>query len=239
MDEVKKFFLVCAENIERIDDVIDNALAPFKDYVDTASELVKPINTIREIVTLVKRNRLKEFASNYAKKINQNVYVNEKERKNIEKYMEKDENRELLGNIIDSALNSNCNKCSAILGYYAGKILNELINIEYKDMIIVNALRSMNDYDLKYFYKLYQYIKDENLCEKSPSGTNIFFLKKEDEFKLKFNVLIIGQKLKSIQVINSDENEVMSGCNAIFIGVITEISDYLFSIIKESQIYLE
>lgn len=239
MSEIKEFLMECIENIDKIDDIVDKAIEPATDYIDTISELIKPINTMRKVFTLAKRNRIKKFAIEYAKKVNENEFIDGIAKRKFEVYMTKEVNKEFFGEIIDSAINSNSYKCSAILGYYAGKFLNELITVEYKDMIIVNALRCMNDYDLKFFYDLYQYIINDNLCEDMIGELRIFLLKKEDELKLGFNTLIIGQKLKSLQIISSDENEIMPGCNAIFVGVITEVSDYLFNIIKESQVELE
>lgn len=236
---IVEVYLEIANNISKIDDILDKVFDPINDYMDTLGDLATPIKTMHKVVNYGKRLKVKNFAKEYAKKINNGQQLNYEQVEKLEKYMSKESNREFMAQIIDSAINSKSNKCSAILGYYSGKILADLITINYEDMTIVNALREMNDLDLTYFKYLYP-IFNQVITELNKE-IRFFSIRIEDYEKLPNYIGTIFNKFKSLQIISEDiagglrlrdDKPSISGC-------LTDISDYLYRIIIESKVQID
>lgn len=238
MDNTKsliQFTKTAIENVDKIDDIIDKSLENLKDYTETAWDIITPVKSFISVFNLAKKIRVKSFIKNYAQKVNEELILDERTIERLEKYMSNPKNTEFVAEIIDSAINSKSSLCSAILGFYAGLLLSKIIEISYKDMIIVNALRHMNDLDVKYFIKLYEFLN----AKANPEDRN-FSLSGISELKgFASDVEVCIQKLKGLQIIGYNDLTYLYNGGAPIKGRLTEITDYLFNIICDSKVIKE
>lgn len=157
--------------------------------------------------------------------------------KELNEYFNNPVNLEHMSQIIDSSLHSQSIKCSAILGYYAGGLLSRKVHLEYRDTIVVNALRCMNDRDLVNFIRLYQFVQ-----------TRPDLLEKQNKLQLRthdiqtdlaslnisiFELELTIEKLKGVQGIGYDVGGWDNVGNAWGAFKFNENSDYLFGIVRK------
>lgn len=64
--------------------------------------------------------------------------------------MEDEQNLEFTAELIESSIHTKSSKCSAILGYFAAIIRTETKELEYKDYVVMNVLKTMIDKDVIY-----------------------------------------------------------------------------------------
>lgn len=156
--EIIKFTKDALSNISVLDNIIDKAIEPFKDYTDTLGDIASPIKSILTIFNLKKRLTLKIFVVNYAKQLSNNYVIDEKENLKLHNFFKDKKNVIYISEIIDSAINSKSLKATAILGAIAGKLIKEKDNLQYDDLSIIETLRTMTDYDIENFITLYEYL---------------------------------------------------------------------------------
>lgn len=160
-DSIIDFIENIPSKIEEIDDLIDNKLY-YTDYLDTAEEIIKPLKAIRKIYGFAKKQRFKVFLKSLSTEINENDFIDINNINKLKKYMSKDDNVDFIINTIDYSVNSKCIKCSSLLGIYAGNILNQYKNIEYKDLQIIEILKNINDIELNRFKEFINKTANEN-----------------------------------------------------------------------------
>lgn len=161
MKEIKSIIELTkyVNNIQKLDDEIDRIIAGYKDYAETITDIAGPVRSIISIFTLAREIKFKKFLKGFATAVNSNT-VDERYLSNLERYLSLDRNLGLVAEIIDSSLEAKSSKCSLVLGYFAGDILNSSKELEYKDMVLVNSLRIMLDNDIDYFLNIYEHFKD-------------------------------------------------------------------------------
>jgi hypothetical protein len=139
---------------------------------------------------------------------------------------------EYIAEIIDSSIKAKSSRCSAIMGYYAGVILKELREIQYKDMVLLNALNVMNNKDLDYFCLLYERFSDRE------GRLRVYDM--QDEFNSLgvpvFELENTIEKLKAVQVIGYDVGGLGGVGNAWGSFKFNENSHYLYEILTKSGV---
>jgi len=157
----------------------------------------------------------------------------------LNEYFSNPANLEHMSQIIDASLHSRSVKCSAILGYYTGGLLSRKILLEYKDTIIVNALRIMNDRDLKNFIALYKFVKSRpDLMKEHDKEQLRTHDIQEDLASLNipiFDLELTIEKLKSVQAIGYDIGGYGLTGNAWGTFKFNINSDYLFELVSKFE----
>lgn len=233
-EEIIKFTEEVAKNINNIDDWIDEKLFIYKDMSDTLEDIIKPLNTVHTIWTIHKRNKVKMFCKKYANKINSSDIIDEETICKLKTYMEKEKNFEFISNIIDAGVNSKSKLCSGILGFLAGKVLNEYIEFNYVDLTIIEALKIMNDIDIGNFISLYEGVKYNDKINEY--GFELIGLTIRKNYYSDFDYLYLTiEKLKSVQVIINGSVKMYCGTSPI-LNCFTECTDNLYNLIKECKL---
>ncbi len=142
-------------NIEKIDDIVDDYFAPIKDYTDTISDVFTPIKAIQSLYTINKKRRFKKFLKAYAQGLNSENFKDVISIDRLKVYLKNEKNLNFLTEVIESAINAKSMYGSILLGNYAGQILSNEHNITFKDIITIEALRSLNDYEFSCFARIY------------------------------------------------------------------------------------
>ena len=73
--EIIEFTKQVLGNVAKLDNVIDKALEPIKDYTDTIGDIISPIKSLIAISNLKKRLTLKSFVVNYANQLFDNYQM--------------------------------------------------------------------------------------------------------------------------------------------------------------------
>ena len=81
-----------------------------------------------------------------------------KDKEKLDDYLCKENNISFIYNTIRKSLTANSLKCTELLGVIVGKLLRNQIEMTQENIIIINALHSLTDYDLNNFYKIYKII---------------------------------------------------------------------------------
>lgn len=156
--EIIEFTKQVLNNAVTIDDVIDKALEPIKDYTDTIGDFIGPVKAFISIINLKKRLTLKAFIINYSKTLYGNYTINDEETLKLQNYLKDKKNLSYISQIIDNAISSKSLKASALLGAIAGNIIKEKKNLTYDNFSIIDTLKILTDYDLENFIVLYEYL---------------------------------------------------------------------------------
>lgn len=230
-------FTEIVSRIKEIDNLIDEYLTEYKDYKDTASEIISPIKSVLSIWTLAKRLKFKSFLKHYAKQVDQKAVELDEIISQLKQYLSNAKNVEFIAESIDSAINSKSVLCSGILGYYTGMILLDTKKLEYKDFIVINALKIMVDDDVKNLVKLYIFLN------KSEQEYRIYDLINESAFKVlgldSIEIELTIEKLKSVQAIGYAMGGLGDFGNAWGAFKFNQNTHYLYKIIQNSKILIE
>ncbi|MFS0637301.1 hypothetical protein AB1K84_15485 [Mesobacillus foraminis] len=218
------------------DDKIDEVFKPVKDYSETLGDVIYPVKIALSTLTLANKLKFKRFLGQFASGVSLNN-MSDDYIKRLERYLKKEVNLEYIAEVIDSSIKSRSSRCSAIMGYYAGVILNELKDIQYKDMVVLNALTVMNNIDLEYFMLLFQRFSS---LFTSQNLNHIRVHDMPDEFNSLgvpvFEMENTIEKLKNVQLIGYDVGGFDSVGNAWGAFKFNEYTDYFFEIINKSGV---
>jgi len=219
--------------VARIDDVVDYVLAPINDYTDTLGDVVAPIRALVGFHNLYRRLKLKSFLRKYAERVRTGLSAADLVPE-LEKYLSKLKNVELIAQIIDQAVTAKSVRCSGILGFFAGDILSNSTDASYKDFLVINGLSNLIDEDIDNFVSLYEHFSNE----KRSKGLRIYDMKEElkplniHPFQLELTV----EKLKAVLLLGFDVGGYGSVGNAWGAFTFNENSDYFYSLIKKCAI---
>jgi len=224
--------------VTQINDVkeLNNLL---KDASDFAGTLSTTFELGKNVYLFYKRKNFEAFTIELFKKLHSNESDANIDSEQLNKYFNNSTNLEHMSQIIDTSLHSHSIKCSAILGHYAGGLLSQRILLEYKDTIVVNALKIMNDRDLNNFIKLFKFVKSRpDLMEKHNKQQLRTHDIQTDLAELNipiFELELTIEKLKSVQGIGYDIGGWGSVGNAWGTFKFNENSDYLFKLISKFE----
>lgn len=239
--EIIEFTKQMLDYAAKIDDVIDNALEPIKDYTDTISDFVAPIKGIISIFNLKKRLTLKAFVINYAKHLYGDYKINDEETLRLQQYLKNKKNLSYISDIIDNAVNSKSIKASALLGAMAGKIIKEKPELTYDYLTIIDTLRILTDYDIDNFIVLYEYLLSIGTThDQTEEYRTRDFYDSENPNPIQLNkdsLELTIEKMKRTNGLTYNEGGIGQSGNAKGSFEINEVTKELYRIIKMTQTF--
>lgn len=215
------------DSIENLDDLVDAYFEPVKDLTDTAEDIFSPIKAIHSLYTYNKKRKFKKFLKSYALNLDPTNF----DLKNIERlkvYLKDEKNFNFLNSIIDNAINSKSLFGSIILGHYAAEILSNEKDITFKELLIIEGLRELNDYEFSSFVKIY------NVADLS----QMVYFKQLNLKGSKFFCKLTIEKLIQLRWIEKDNTTYMgSSANHNFTS--GECAEEVFFLIKDTKVYYD
>ncbi len=173
-------------NIDEFE-IIDTSFEDWGEIITKSSKVlgfvVKAYNSFQQII-------FRKFIKGLAKKINNKEALDYASKQNLDDYLSKEKNLEFVYNTIRKSLTANSLKCTELLAIMVGEILLKQIEMSPENIIIIDALHVLNDYDLDNFYKIYNYLsnKDDN-----KERLDILYKEIGDDIKLSISKLINTQ----------------------------------------------
>lgn len=132
---------------------------------EVVKEAIPVIKVGGAIYSYAARKKQIYYLTALAQKVNEDVVSSDANYKQkLYAFMEKEENLMFIASTIEVSKLSQSVKVAAILGCYAGVYLEKLSDTDYIDLLILESLRTLNDYDIELFVKIYDLIsKSESL----------------------------------------------------------------------------
>ncbi|WP_394558002.1 hypothetical protein [Priestia aryabhattai] len=131
----------------------------YKDFISDAAPYIKPVKQIWDYSQKIK---YRAFIKGYEKKKDNPQLLN-KFQTRMSKLSQNEKFMEFLFQTVSDAINSKSSSASFILGMYIAEILKGEKEIEepsYENLLIINALKSLNDWDIKHFYNIYSFFDE-------------------------------------------------------------------------------
>jgi hypothetical protein len=143
------------------------------------------IGVTKHIWNYHKERKMKRFLMGLALKLNERGGYDDEDRDKLKSFLSHDQSKEKFFGILDEALNSVSELSSEILGYFAGEILLSSHKLDYYSSVIIHALRNMNDWDIKYFNKAYNFLISlpEDHASKGVNATSLYLALTPEEFE--------------------------------------------------------
>ncbi len=136
-------------------EIFDTSLEDWGEIITKSSKalgfVVKIYNTSQQIF-------FRKFIKGLAIKLNNKEALDYVSKEKLDDYLSKEKNLEFVYNTIRKSLTANSLKCTELLAIIVGEILLQQIEMTPENIIIIDALHVLNDYDLDNFYKIYHYI---------------------------------------------------------------------------------
>lgn len=153
--EISKYII---DNINNIDDRVDNYFEPIKDLTDTAGDLFTPIKIFNSLYTFNKKRKFKNFIKYYAKSLSEHGITNLNDSEILKTYLSDEKNFNFVHETIQNAIDSKSIYGSMLLGYFAGNILADTQIITLRELIIIEGIKELNDYELSWFTRIYSVV---------------------------------------------------------------------------------
>lgn len=90
--EIIHFTNNIVENVTKLDEIIDKAIDPIKDYSDTIGDIATPIKALISFNNLRKKLALKAFIKNYASELSKNYEIDKDETIKLEEFFKDNTN---------------------------------------------------------------------------------------------------------------------------------------------------
>lgn len=234
-NEIIEFSKQSLLRINELDDIIDSFTDNLKDLTETASDLVKPIKAFKAVYDVAKKIRFKQFLKSYSKRLEANYQSEEELSKKLKVYLSSEKNLNFIYDTIDSAINSKSVICSGILGFLSSKVLTEQITIGYKELIFLNALKSLNDIELEMTIRIFENTEDWKKNQTVSENDKLKSYLRDCEYTV--------QRLKGLQIVEEIHgrpgNPVKLGQAFWGTYTLTQISEEFLKLIKDSGFYNE
>lgn len=235
-----EFTKVIAAKAVQLDDIIDLALEPVKDYTDTLGDLAGPVKSLISIYNLKRKLSFRAFLINYSYQINNGYEINEKETKKLVSLFRNERNINYVSEIIDGAVNAKSLISSALLGVIAGKFIKNKPDITYRDLSIIESLKILTDFDIENFVVLYEYLETINTAHEDTKEyrTQDFYNKenkctpKVERESIEFTI----EKLKRTNGLTYNSGGIGQAGNSRGSFETSDISQELYFMIKETHI---
>lgn len=132
--------------------------APLEDWNDMLEKSSKILGGLHRIYSFAQLYAFEKFLKGISSQISIDNPLTPKDKEKLDDYLCKENNISFIYNTIRKSLTANSLKCTELLGVIVGKLLREQIEMTHENIIIINALHSLTDYDLNNFYKIYKII---------------------------------------------------------------------------------
>ena len=213
-----------------------------EDWSEIFSKGSKVFGTLARIYTTTEGVFFKTFLKGIATQINNDNPLSTENKQKLNDYLSKSRNVEFVYTTIRKSLTANSLKCTELLAIIVGEILRKQLTMTPENITIIDALHSMNNYDIENFYMIYTTMLKENLKE--------IRLDKLYEILPKNSYQISIRKLVNLQILSQDTITIHQGfrfggdepdpLNTIinddekFI-IIYEISEKLFNLLDQTK----
>lgn len=131
-----------------------------EDMTDILSKSSKILGATYQLYTLAQQNALKNFLKGISSQINLDNPLNPKDKQKLDDYLSKESNINFIYNTIRKSLTANSLKCTELLAVIVGNLSRKQIQMTQENIIVINALHSLTDFDLDNFYKIYKIISN-------------------------------------------------------------------------------
>ena len=132
--------------------------APLEDWNDMLEKSSKILGGLHRIYSFAQLYAFEKFLKGISSQISIDNPLTPKDKEKLDDYLCKEDNISFIYNTIRKSLTANSLKCTELLGVIVGKLLRKQIEMTQENIIIINALHSLTDYDLNNFYKIYKII---------------------------------------------------------------------------------
>ena len=132
--------------------------APLEDWNDMLEKSSKILGGLHRIYSFAQLYAFEKFLKGISSQISIDNPLTPKDKEKLDDYLCKENNISFIYNTIRKSLTANSLKCTELLGVIVGKLLRNQIEMTQENIIIINALHSLTDYDLNNFYKIYKII---------------------------------------------------------------------------------
>lgn len=226
-------------NINQIE-LIDT---PLEDWFDMISKSSKALGGIVKLYNLSEKIIFIKFLKGLSSRINNENIVDSETKHKLNNYLSKEKNIEFVYSSIRKSLTANSLICTELLAIIVGDILQNQIEMNLENITIIDALHSLNDFDLHNFCKIYKTIKESNESKMRLDKLYSIVEKKEIQLSLYklINLQLLNQELITTQQglrwgepLIDPLNKVMED-NEKFI-FINNISQTLYDLIQISQV---
>lgn len=226
-----------------LDDLIDKAIEPLKDYTDTLSDLGIPIKLFISLASVRQKMMLKSFLINYANALSADYEIVPEETAKLEKYLGKKENLQFISEIIESGFQAKSVKCSSLLGIIAGRTIKEKKALNQHDIVLIETLKEMNDIDLVNFNSLIetaQAIQQNTLWDFKVEHRTLKIYQNQLGWPSltipKASLELTIEKLKRTGALSFGEGGIGSVGNARGAFIFSEYTEALYKLIKKTKI---
>lgn len=170
---------------------MDKAIDKVDDYTTPITEYIEPlqpaINTATSYLSTgfkiwghFQRWRYNAFLKGFARKTCEDLDL-EKYREKMGKLSSNKKFMDFLYQTMFEAMNAKSNRASTIMGMYVAEIISTSKNITYEVLLLINALKELNDWDIYRFIEIVSFLdKKKNKGDTSASISQIFYKREEE-----------------------------------------------------------
>ena len=216
--------------------------APLEDWNDMLEKSSKILGGLHRIYSFAQLYAFEKFLKGISSQISIDNPLTPKDKEKLDDYLCKENNISFIYNTIRKSLTANSLKCTELLGVIVGKLLRKQIEMTQENIIIINALHSLTDYDLNNFYKIYKIIFQ---TEKNRIRLDKLYMEiKKEEIEISIislvNSQVLFQDFVTIQQGMRWGDENIDSLNTImkdsekFISI-NNISHLLFELLEETK----
>lgn len=216
--------------------------APLEDWNDMLEKSSKILGGLHRIYSFAQLYAFEKFLKGISSQISIDNPLTPKDKEKLDDYLCKEDNISFIYNTIRKSLTANSLKCTELLGVIVGKLLRKQIEMTQENIIIINALHSLTDYDLNNFYKIYKIIFQ---TEKNRIRLDKLYMEiKKEEIEISIisfvNSQVLFQDFVTIQQGMRWGDENIDSLNTImkdsekFISI-NNISHLLFELLEETK----
>ena len=238
--EIIEFTKGLISNTAKIDDIIDKAIEPIKDYTDTLGDIIGPVKAFISIINLKRKATFKAFIMNYSEQLENGYIMDEEETGRLENFFQNKHNLQYVVEVIDSAVNAKSFKGAALLGVIAGKVIKAKGEITFDQVSLAETLRVMTDFDIENFVTLYEYLP---VIGRTHEETNEYrtrdFYDDDNQNKIKVDRMSLEmtiEKLKRTNGLTYSEGGIGNAGNAKGAFETNDVTNELYSLIKSTKI---
>lgn len=215
---------------------------PLEDWNDMLEKSSKILGGLHRIYSFAQLYAFEKFLKGISSQISIDNPLTPKDKEKLDDYLCKEDNISFIYNTIRKSLTANSLKCTELLGVIVGKLLRKQIEMTQENIIIINALHSLTDYDLNNFYKIYKIIFQ---TEKNRIRLDKLYMEiKKEEIEISIisfvNSQVLFQDFVTIQQGMRWGDENIDSLNTImkdsekFISI-NNISHLLFELLEETK----
>ncbi len=214
----------------------------FEDWTEILSKSSKVIGGIVKIYNISEKIIFKRFLKGLSSKINNQNIIDYETKQKLDNYLSKNQNIEFIYTTIRKSLTANSLNCTELLAIIVGEILQKQIEMTPENITIIDALHSMNNYDLDNFYMIYKSILETD--NRNIRLDNLYSKVDKNAIQISINKLInlqlfIQDTITTHQGMRwgeefSDPLNTIMNDNEKFLSLYS-VSDKLFNLIEQSK----